>query len=158
MVLLNPWVRSEAGIAKARIKHYYGQRMLEREFWVRLFRGRVNMAGSIREFIRNLRAGHAPGAGHIPKAAAPFQDRMADGLRTFEGPVLLILSGRDLAASEFLDYTRSNAEWAGFLDRPNLVRHHMRDADHTFSSAPWRAAVEARTLQWLRESLLVAPR
>ncbi len=158
MVLLNPWVRSEAGIARARVKHYYGRRLLEREFWIRLLRGRVDVAGSLREFARNVLAGRARGAGHASNAASPFQDRMAHGLRTFEGPVLLILSGRDLTASEFLEYTRTNAQWTGFLDRPNLVHDHMRDADHTFSSAPWRAAVEARTLQWLRESLLVAPR
>jgi exosortase A-associated hydrolase 1 len=33
MVLLNPWVRSEAVMAKTHIKHYYGQRLLEKEFW-----------------------------------------------------------------------------------------------------------------------------
>ena len=35
-----------------------------------------------------------------------FQDRMAAGLRTFDGPVLLVLSGRDLTAKEFVTMAR----------------------------------------------------
>ena len=34
--LLNPWVRSDATIAKTYLKHYYGQRLLEKEFWAKL--------------------------------------------------------------------------------------------------------------------------
>ena len=41
MVLLNPWVRSETTLAKAHIKHYYGRRLLAKEFWAKLLSGGV---------------------------------------------------------------------------------------------------------------------
>jgi exosortase A-associated hydrolase 1 len=158
MVLLNPWVRSEASIAATRLKHYYGQHLLEREFWTRFFRGRVDVVRAVRDFAGSLRAGGTKRSGNAAENASTFQDRMAAGLSTFAGPVLVILSGRDLTAKEFLAYAQSSPRWSGLLDRPNLVRHEVRDADHTFSSAQWRGEVEAQTLDWLRQSFSSAPR
>jgi exosortase A-associated hydrolase 1 len=158
MVLLNPWVRSEASIATTRIKHYYGQHLLEKEFWSRLFRGRVDVVRAVRDFAANLVAGRAKGGENAANAVSTFQDRMAEGLSTFAGPVLVILSGRDLTAREFVEYAQSSPRWTGLLGRPNLVRHDIRAADHTFSSAQWRGEVEAQTLDWLRQSFSSAPR
>jgi exosortase A-associated hydrolase 1 len=152
MVLLNPWVRTEAGLARTHIKHYYWRRILDLKFWEKLLRGQVDLVGATRNFLRNFMA--ARGKGEAPEAGAisSFQDRMAEGIQSFPGPILVIMSGRDLTAKEFLDYTQSNSRWSGLLNRPNLVRHDIPDADHTFSSAQSRGEVEALTLDWLRRS------
>ena len=39
--------------------------------------------------------------------------------------------------------------WHGVLDNPSLNRVTVPDADHTFSSAVWRADVARCTLDWL---------
>ena len=58
MVLLNPWVRSEGSIGRARIKHYYGRRIFQKEFWAKLAGGRVDVGeGSPRHHRRNFMAG-----------------------------------------------------------------------------------------------------
>ncbi len=150
MVLLNPWVRSDAGIAKTHIKHYYGQRLLEKDFWIKLLGGNVNVAGSFRAFVGNLMLAGATGRGNPIATAIDFQDRMAEGLHSFPGPVLLVLSGRDLTAKEFLEYAQSAPRWAGLLERADIVRHDLPEADHTFSSASWSREVETLTLDWLR--------
>jgi exosortase A-associated hydrolase 1 len=151
MVLLNPWVRSEGSIGRARIKHYYARRLLQKDFWTKLARGRVQAGKGIREVIADFLA--ARGTKTASSAGGPaFQDRMATGMRTFDGPILVILSGRDLTAKEFLDYGASNPQWRGLLDRANVSRHDMNEADHTFSSAPWRQEVETLALSWLRRS------
>ena len=36
LCLLNPWVRSEASLARTHVKHYYLQRLMQREFWLKL--------------------------------------------------------------------------------------------------------------------------
>jgi uncharacterized protein len=36
MILLNPWVHTEAGAARARLKHYYLARLLSKAFWAKL--------------------------------------------------------------------------------------------------------------------------
>ncbi len=55
MVLLNPWVRSEAGLARAQVKHYYRQRLMEPAFWRKLAAGGVGWQ-ALRGLGRNLRA------------------------------------------------------------------------------------------------------
>jgi hypothetical protein len=48
LVLLNPWVRSEVSLAQTHIKHYYGQRLLQGEFWRKLLSGRMEVLKSLR--------------------------------------------------------------------------------------------------------------
>ena len=74
---------------------------------------------------------------------------MAAGLRDFAGEVLLILSGRDATAQEFLDCMRSDSEWAGLLGRPRVRQLELADADHTFTDPAARLAVENATREWL---------
>ena len=148
MVLLNPWVRSDVSLAKTHMKHYYGQHLREAEFWKRLVSGRVDIGKAMRSLARNVSTAGASGQRRAAQDAS-FQDRMAEGLRTFPGPVLIILSGRDLTAKEFLEYASANAMWNGALDRANLSRCDVADADHTFSSVQGRHEMQNRTLSWL---------
>jgi len=148
VVLLNPWVRSEASLAQTHIKHYYGQRLMQPEFWRKLLGGKLGVFSSLREFLRNAakaRAGKAGGA----KQDASFQDRMAAGLRRFSGQTLLILSGQDYTAREFIQYTSADKIWEAGLVSSNLTRCDIPDADHTFSSGVLRSRVEDETLAWL---------
>ena len=150
LVLLNPWVRSDATIAKTYLKHYYGQRLLEREFWAKLVRGGVDIAGALNSVAGNLKTANASQEATRDTELAAFQDRMAAGLKTFAGPVLILLSERDLTAKEFLEFVGSSSRWTGLLGRANVERHDIPHADHTFSNAESREEVENRTLNWLR--------
>ena len=149
LCLLNPWVRSEATLARAHVKHYYGQRMLQREFWLKLLRGDVALAGSIKGLMRSVRlwVSHQEEA----EAQRPFQARMASALRKFPGPVLLIVSGDDYTAKEFIECANSDAPWSGVLDRSNIRRLDMHEADHTFSTIHCRIEAEQAMLGWLLE-------
>jgi exosortase A-associated hydrolase 1 len=149
LCLLNPWVRSEASLAKTQVKHYYGPRFLQREFWLKLLSGRLNMAASIGELLRKV--GQTSGPAHRGESLA-FQERMARGLRTFTGRVLLILSGDDYTAKEFLEYVATAEGWRGVLERPNLTRVDVAGADHTFAAHYWRQAVTDACLDWLRHN------
>ena len=147
VVLLNPWVRSEAGLAQTHIKHYYGQRLLQREFWTKLVTGKMDVAASLRDFVAS--AGRSRLPSKCQNRQLSFRDRMAAGLRRFGGDVLLILSGRDYTAKEFIEYSRTDPAWSGLLTAGNIRKAEIPDADHTFSTAGWRADVENETLQWL---------
>lgn len=146
LCLLNPWVRSEASLARTHVKHYYRQRLREREFWLKLISGRV--AGrALRSLWRNLRmARQAP-----PVAAGlPFQARMAAAWRSFSGGVLLMLSGDDYTAKEFLEFARSEPDWARLLTGPRVQRHDLPDADHTLSTQQAMLLAEQRIVGWLQ--------
>lgn len=146
LCLLNPWVRSEASLAKTHIKHYYGNRLLQPAFWMKLFSGKLDVLGALGGFLKNLwRA--TPQGGHSADNAT-FQARMARVLRGFQGRVLLLLSGDDYTAKEFLQHAESDPVWEGALERSELAT--VAGADHTFSCQQWRGEVEARTLAWLQ--------
>lgn len=147
--LLNPWVRSEASLARTHVKHYYTRRLREREFWLKLLSGRV--AGrALGELWRNLRRarGEAPPA--AARAAMPFQERMAEGWRRFDGSVLLVLSGDDYTAKEFLETCDGSPAWQALLRRAGTRRQDLAEADHTLSAQADRDAVANLTLDWLQ--------
>jgi exosortase A-associated hydrolase 1 len=148
LVLLNPWVRSEASLAQTHIKHYYGQRLMQREFWSNLLNGKVQLLNSVHSFLKSVMQSRGMGT-RTAGLARSFQDRMADGLRHFSGEVLLILSGQDYTAKEFLEYAGSNAVWSGLADAANAQRIEIEEADHTFSARALRVSAEDVTLTWL---------
>jgi hypothetical protein len=154
MVLLNPWVRSEQSLATTHVKHYYGQRLLEPQFWAKLARGGIDVTGALRDFAGSVAAATRRNSAHGAHEAG-FQDRMATALGDFSGPVLLILSGQDYTAKEFLEYAASNARWRGLIARQNIERADVAKADHTFSTCAWRGEVEALTIDWLQRSFSV---
>lgn len=163
LVLLNPWVRTAEGLAKAQLKHYYGSRLVDREFWRKVVRGDLDFAAALRSFgqavltalgMRKAQtAAEAGDATLAPAAAAtaePLPHRMAQGLSRFKGRVLLILSGNDLTAQEFEDVAASSAQWRGLLADTRVVRHKLPQATHTFSTREWRDQVALWTADWVR--------
>lgn len=152
LCLLNPWVRSEASLAKTNVKHYYRQRLMQREFWVKLASGRVALdavAGLWRNLRTMLRAAPAPDA----LGTAPYQQRMAQAWAAFSGPVLLMMSERDYTANEFDEFSAGDAHWRqAFAARPP-ERVNLAGADHTCSTRSAQRAAEAATRAWAQRAL-----
>jgi exosortase A-associated hydrolase 1 len=149
VVLLNPWVRTEQGIAQAHLRHYYGQRLLDPGFWRKVFSGRLDVRAafaSLRKFVTDAAAPRRD-AGTLP-------ERMADGLRRFRGPVLLILSGKDLTADEFRGVVSRSERWTRLLADARVVRRDLAEANHTFSRREWRDQVARWTADWIEQNEL----
>jgi exosortase A-associated hydrolase 1 len=147
LCLVNPWVRSEASLARTHVKHYYIRRLMQGSFWRKLLGGGV--AGqALSDLRRNLRLARSRQPAK-EGMQAPFQRRMALGWAAFDGPALLLLSGNDYTAREFCEYTDNDPLWRAALAQPNLTRHDVPDADHTFSDPQDRQRLEATTLDWL---------
>jgi len=154
IVLLNPWIRSEETLARTYVRHYYGRRLLESSFWKKLVKGGVDVRGSARSLAAGLSALVKPA--RATASGGTFQDRMAESLEHFAGPVLLLLSERDFTAREFMDYVAANTRWSCLVPGPRVERVTVAGADHTFSSAAWRREVEDRMLDWLRRHRLAS--
>jgi uncharacterized protein len=150
IVAANPWVRSEATLAAARMKHYYGRRLLQRDFWDKLLHGGVNWRGSAHALAHNLQGAWGRKA-PVASAQVVFQTAMARGLAAWRGSLLLLLSGQDITAQEFVQYTDSAPEWRGLLARPHVHCVKLPQADHTFSRRVWHTAMEDETLAWLQQ-------
>lgn len=153
LCLLNPWVRSAQSLARTHVKHYYAQRLLQAEFWHKLLRGGVGVA-ALRSLTVTVRA--ALGRPRAAVAPVSFQQRMAQAWRGFDGAILLLLSGRDYTAKEFLEHAASDAAWHGLLERQDVQCTEHPEADHTCSSGDAGAWLLHSTLAWLQAG--AAPR
>ena len=143
LALLNPWVRSDVSLARARVKHYYPRRLLEAGFWRKLLRGGVGW-GALQKFGHSVQSARANGA-----AGAGFQDRMARSWLAFGKPILLLLSERDLTAQEFAEHAAASPSWLHWETASEVTRFKIDHADHTCSTPPSRQATEQSTLDWL---------
>jgi exosortase A-associated hydrolase 1 len=161
LVLLNPWVRTDGGMAKAYLKHYYLARLTDRELWAKILRGRFDYAGAAKSLygvvgraVSGSKRGTAVAvadASQREKAAAPepLPDRMMTGFERFNGKILLIMSGNDLTAQEFSDLVKGSRKWQKLISSSRVRRHELTDANHTFSRRDWREQVSNWTREWM---------
>jgi exosortase A-associated hydrolase 1 len=160
IVLLNPWVRTEAGLAGAYLRHYYSRRVIDPNFWKKIQRGEFNAAASLRSLLKTL----ATSLGFTARALSngeetaarsrdsnsPLPERMLDSWKLFSGRVLLILSGNDLTATEFKNLVASSRQWRRILRSSHVTQRDLPDADHTFSRREWRDQVATSTVEWVK--------
>lgn len=160
LILLNPWVFTVEGAAKTRLKHYYWNRLFDASFWKKAVSGNLNLLTTLSDFVESIsqatKGASKNGTGHSSEGrpsnpAAPLPQRMLAGLSRFKGPVLLILSGNDLTAKEFLSVTSGDPGWTKRLSARNVTRHDLVEATHTFSSRKWRDQVAEWTTEWVRQ-------
>lgn len=155
VVLLNPWVRSESGLARAQLKHYYLARLMQPDFLRKVLSGRFNPMASGRALLDNIiRAFDSAGPG--PRASEEaatnsLAERLAVQLQNFNGSILVILSGRDLTAKEFDAAARGSSRWRKLYSNSRVTRRQFPAADHTFSRRLWRDQVADWTYEWIKE-------
>jgi exosortase A-associated hydrolase 1 len=156
LALLNPWVRTESGAAKATLKHYYRSRLLSPELWKKVASGRFDAGQAATSFVAQVRAAFgrkAPAAQQAEDTpAAPLPERMHAALQRFGGKVLVMLSGADLTAQEFAGLSSGSHDWERLLAAPRVTCHTLPGADHTCSRREWHEQVVAWTAAWLRSA------
>ena len=145
LCLVNPWVRSEESLARTQVKHYYGQRLLQASFWAKLIRGKVGL-GAVRSLLQSIARFRRSTSS---TQALRFQQRMALAWERFPGPTLLLLSGDDYTAKEFIEHAVTAPMMASALKRPTIHRIDMPDADHTFSGPGMNARLCEESERWL---------
>jgi len=150
LVLLNPWVRTESGSARAYLKHYYVSRLFQPEFWSKIRHGNLNIMAATRsllDIIAEAVGGRKKNAVGVPNETCdtcnmtPLPDRMFNALSRFRGKILVILSGNDLTGQEFSDLVKSSRQWRKLLTSSRVTRLSLPEENHTFSRREWRDQV-----------------
>lgn len=152
LCLVNPWVRSDEGLARTQLKHYYLQRLLQGSFWRKLLRGKI-ASRALQELWQSVSLARRSASNAPAAAKLCYQDRMADGLSRFTGPVLVLLSSHDYTAKEFVDHTARFPTWQQAMNRANVEQKPLEGADHTCSNPGAQSNLEQFTVQWLGRSL-----
>ncbi len=146
--LLNPWVRTEQTLARTHVQHYYGRRLLQRDFWRKLLGGGVAL-GALRDAAAAVRMARGPATGDAT-APADFRTRMLQGLLGFGGSVLLVLSGNDFTALEFKQYAAQSPAWQDAMADARTRHLHLPGADHTLSNTADDLLMQDELIAWLK--------
>jgi exosortase A-associated hydrolase 1 len=149
LVLLNPWVRTDDGVARTRLKHHYRDRLHDPEFWRKLARGQFDYVGSIKSMLGLVRAAFGAGSRQQDGATASLPERMRQSLHAFGGQTLLVIGGADLTGREFCDVAGSTPAWKRLSSAPHVAWRRLEEADHTFSRRAWRDQVATWTAEWV---------
>lgn len=149
LVLLNPWARSAAGLARSTLKHYYWARLRDPALWRKLARGQFALGASLRSLLGLVGAARQARDGSAPPLTPDLHARLLAGMRGFQGRVLFIFSSADLTAQEFLDMCKASPGWQRLLAQPTVQQHTLDGADHTFSRRAWRDQVADWTGAWV---------
>lgn len=155
LVLLNPWVRTETGLAQTYLKHYYLGRLTEPGMWKKIASGKFNYVSAARSFAAQVvhafsKNGKTAAASDGRASDKLLPDRMHQGLAKFHGRILIILSGNDLTAQEFGNAANKSAEWRKLLKSERVMQYSLPEANHTFSRKIWRDQVSTWTLNWVK--------
>lgn len=158
LVLINPWVRTESSLAKTYFKHYYFKRLFDSGLWKKFLSGKFDFYASLysvvrftKDFISSYFKSESENQSEHFEYKNPnltLQERMYSGLKTFDGKLLVITSGNDLTAKEFLDLVKNSAKWQKLL--ANVKQQNLPDANHTFSHRVWRDQVAQWTYDWIK--------
>ncbi len=152
LLLINPWVHSSNLEARARIEGYYLSRLRGKEFWKKLVTGKINVLKSLLSLggylMHFLKSSLTPETTMI--RAPGYVYRMLVGLRRFDGQVLVALSGNDLVAQEFRELVKMQRRWSEVMDKDNVKVIDFPAADHSFTSASERGALEIALAALLR--------
>ncbi len=92
LVLLNPWARDEAGLAKAMLKHYYLRRLTDPALWRKVFSGRFDVRGSAASLLQHIGralrpSAKSPLAGIEPAGAVSVPEPMSTVAPAATAPV-----------------------------------------------------------------------
>ncbi len=160
LVLLNPWVHTDAGEAKVYLKSYYVKRLLSGDLWKKIFLGKFQLYSSLRSLSNYFRlslgrqsvTNELPNTDHSKYRSASLPNVMAKCLKSFTGQVLVILSGNnDYVAAEFKALLQNSRSWKSLKARPSVKLQYFDQANHTFSRQDWRQQVEFWTHDWIRK-------
>jgi len=155
LVMINPWVRSEQGEARAYIRHYYYNRLFSKKLWKKIIKGQFDILFSLKSLSENIFKSFAHNK--IRKnteilakdVSEPLHERMYKALFTFDGKVLIILCENDLTAAEFSDTVMQDKKWDNVLALERFQIHKLAGANHTFSKRVWRDKVTNWTIDWV---------
>ena len=157
LILLNPWVSSKEMAARAMLRRYYWQHLLDYDLWFRIVTGGFKLTTFVDSFLDNIRI--ASGRKKDPELIAEdsvavagrrIDQGMADALDRFTGRILLVLSDRDLTAARYAEVVHGSSRWRALLRGGKAVRIVASAADHTFSGRASHAALVSDIIGWMR--------
>lgn len=157
--MVNPWIRTEEGEAKTFLKHYYWNRLFEKELWLKLRSGKFSIVNAIKSFLQLLRSTRVKskaleGTKTDKFSELPLPERLEQCCDVYHGKIFTLTSGKDYIAQEFKDYMAASSIWQNMIKQNTMSIEDIEDSDHTFSRKEWRDQLFDCTGDWIVKSII----
>ncbi len=135
LILCNPLIHSEVALYR---KHYYKERIFEKELWIRLLTFRINFREVVTELVDYIKTVIKSPVRKDYKAETvdpsfTMTEKILDGIFSSRIPITFILSEDDVVAKEFSDILLSGNNKKKLLRDKNIKVLTVKGADHTFT-------------------------
>lgn len=134
LVLLNPLPGAPRGDPAASLRHHYLARLGEVSFWKKVARGDVDFNAGATALREDLQNATRPRRNALPR-------RVAGSLSAFDGRLLMVLGGEDMAARQFARVLARHQARFRFVE--------VAQADHAFACSAWRDEVAETSANWI---------
>jgi exosortase A-associated hydrolase 1 len=154
LILCNPLVLTEQGLARSTIKHYYINRIFNKKFLSKLIRFEVDVKETFKSLWKYISDAYLRGEASPDMSSAvtwELPDVVFDSLGSFEKPVGIILSANDIVASNFQDEMQKSEIMKMACKTNHITSCIINGADHTFTDPSAKEELFAVTLQMIRE-------
>ena len=135
LILCNPFVLTEQGLAQSTILHYYSKRLFNKQFLQKLVRLKLDLKSTIKslygyfkhaQFFKNVKSDC------LESVEKKLPDMVIDSLNNFEKPIRIILSTDDIVAKNFQDELKKNKVIHKEYKINKIKNYIIKGADHTF--------------------------
>lgn len=154
LILANPWVRTQESFAKVIVRDHYAKRVFEPSFWLKVARFEYNPIPAMKTIVSGLGFSKKKMVASDASASIdtlPFPEKMLIGATKFKGNMLFMMSGLSLTANEFDELLLHSDEWKKVLNRTNVDRVGIENADQAFSTHEAREAMLSAAGKWLKK-------
>jgi len=149
LILCNPFIHNKAELYQ---KHYYKQRLFDKDFWARLLELKINFKEAFSETVEIVYASLKHAVKNLirdEKNSGPFtRETFLESLKHARIPVYCILSANDVVAKEFRESMLPNK---ALRRNGNIKTYTIDNADHTFSVPGTKDELFLLTAAVLRE-------
>jgi len=149
LILLNPWTRTEAGEARVMLRHYYTARLGQMAFWRKLAGRGIRLRDVAGSLVRTCLSAFCPGTPEAEDTDEDLPAQLHRALTSFQGKILVVLSGDDFTAREFASLQSQHVHWAQLMHEDRVRQAALPLANHTFSRTVWRDEVATLCAEWI---------
>ncbi len=150
LILCNPLVLTDEGLARSNLRHYYTKRLKEKEFWDKLLSFKIDIEFTIQSFIDYIKRANFFSNGHLSSTESnekTLPHRVVDSLIKFKEPVRCILSTDDIVAANFLDVLKKRKKIKSLYAGKSICNYFIKGADHTFTDSEAKKELFETTLK-----------
>jgi len=147
MVLLNPWVATEAGRARALLKGYYLPLLCRWRRWLAVLSSVARLKNALASIVQALIDSLRPR--DREQTVPDFMITMLQNWTAFKGKTLVVLSGQDIDATAFDQFIAHTLGWGPLTEISATSVTRLRQADHTFTDRENRELMVSTVVDWL---------